>query len=398
MKEKITELEGLRGVLAWWVVAGHLLVVSGIEGGALPKALRPLLRGDIPVDVFIILSGFVIFMLLDKGRDSYATFITRRFFRLFPTYLCCLLAMIPLGFAAVKTLRTLPWSGEPVLAWIIADWTTTHANLWPHLIAHLTMLHGMLPREVLADSPGAILGPAWSISLEWQFYLVAPFLLLLVRRDVRWFAAIGAVVAICALAAPSFGGMFEKGKYLTWSLPAFLPLKAIYFFCGACSFTIYKRAPELFRGETLARLLIATLVGLCALTQSPPLILWCAVLGAHLLRTSGSTNAAVRAITGFLNAAPVQWLGRISYSSYLCHVPVLYGVMLMLVAVRPEWDQWSFLAWLSALSAPLVMLLSQGLYRGVEMPFILAAKTWTAGWARPRPLASAPLGLDENPT
>src|SRR3954471_23741358 len=102
MRERVTELEGLRGLLAWWVVAGHLLVVAGIPGAALPLPFRILLRGDIPVDVFIILSGFVIFMLLDKGRDTFPSFITRRFFRLFPTYLCCLSAMLLVGFMAAK--------------------------------------------------------------------------------------------------------------------------------------------------------------------------------------------------------------------------------------------------------------------------------------------------------
>jgi peptidoglycan/LPS O-acetylase OafA/YrhL len=398
MKEKITELEGLRGILAWWVIASHWLVLSGIAGLDLPKPFRILLRGDMPVDVFVILSGFVIFMLLDKGRDNYPTFITRRFFRLFPTYLCSLAAMIPISFYAVRALLSLPWANDPVVTWIVTDWQYTQAHLWQHVLVHLTMLHGLLPKELLPDSPSAILGPAWSISLEWQFYLVAPFLLLAARRSLRWFVAIGAVIVVCALTAPSFGNMFEKGKFITYSLPGFLPLKAIYFFCGACSFYFYKHAPERFTPETLSRLLVALLVAVAALIQSIPLVLWCLVLGAHLLRVGGSRSLIVRSVTGSLNAPPIQWLGRISYSSYLCHVPALYSALLALVFFKTDWTRWHFLTLLVIASTPLVLLFSQLLYSFVEKPFILAAKNWTATWSKDRVLPAPGIALDRNAT
>jgi len=390
-REKITELEGLRGILAWWVIASHLLVLSGIAGDALPRPLRILLRGDLPVDVFVILSGFVIFMLLDKGRDTYATFITRRFFRLFPTYLVCLSAMIPISFFTVKALVGLPWAADPIITWIAEDWRNTQAHLWQHIAVHLTMLHGLLPREVLPDSPAAILGPAWSISLEWQFYLVAPLLLLFVRRSVAGLCAIGALVVVAELAAPSFGNMFEKGRFVTYSLPGFLPLKAIYFFIGASSFYAYKHVPERFEKNELARLVAALIVVAGALTRSVAVVLWLLVLGAHLLRSMGYQGGIVSSVTGFLNSRLAQRMGRISYSSYLCHVPVLYSVLLLMVAVKPAWNQWHFLAILTLASAPLVLIVSQLLFSLVEKPFIDAAKTWTARWPKERELGTAVL-------
>jgi len=43
-----------------------------------------------------------------------------------------------------------------------------------HLLAHLTLLHGALPHNILPASEYMFLAPAWSLSLEWQFYLIAP--------------------------------------------------------------------------------------------------------------------------------------------------------------------------------------------------------------------------------
>ncbi|MST94839.1 MAG: acyltransferase, partial [Pedosphaera sp.] len=47
------------------------------------------MRAGMAVDIFLILSGFVIFNLLDRG-ETYGVFITRRFFRLFPAFLLSL--------------------------------------------------------------------------------------------------------------------------------------------------------------------------------------------------------------------------------------------------------------------------------------------------------------------
>jgi len=52
----------------------------------------------------------------------------------------------------------------------------------PQLLAHLTMLHGAVPDQILPGSSITYLPPAWSISVEWQFYLVAPFLFAFLKR------------------------------------------------------------------------------------------------------------------------------------------------------------------------------------------------------------------------
>ena len=388
---RVTEFEGLRGILAWWVVSGHLLVLAGIDGLSLPKPFRLLLRGDMPVNVFIILSGFVISMLIDKGRDTYPAYITRRFFRLFPAYLCCLAAMIPLSILGISAMQSLPWAGDRTISWIIADWHSTQAHLWAHLAAHLTMLHGIIPNEILPDSPGAILGPAWSVSLEWQFYLVAPLCLALMRRSLAWLSVCAILTTIATLGAKHFGNIFEPGLIITYPFPGFLPLKAVYFFCGICSFIIHKDALRYLRSGTLARVLLVIFAGLIVFTHSADLFLWFFVFGLHIFHTNSRQNWLSRSVRAFLNSVPMQWLGRVSYSTYLCHAPVLYLALWLLADRDPSWTNWRFLTWLTAISVPVVLLVSEALFRFIERPAILAAKSWVTTWSPHPETTAAPL-------
>src|SRR5436190_20060712 len=119
----IKEFDGLRGLLALWVFATHV-----IELGPYPGAASPI-RAYLAVDIFIILSGFVIFHLLSTG-ENYWTFITRRWFRLFPVFAVCFL----IALALYGRLRM---DDE------VAFGLNRVKNLTPHLIAHATMLHGV---------------------------------------------------------------------------------------------------------------------------------------------------------------------------------------------------------------------------------------------------------------
>ena len=91
---RLPELEGIRGVLSWWVVICHILQQAGYSEAALGRGWRILVHGDYAVDVFIILSGFVIHKLWHDAREPYRVFITRRFLRLWPAYAVCLLGAL----------------------------------------------------------------------------------------------------------------------------------------------------------------------------------------------------------------------------------------------------------------------------------------------------------------
>ncbi len=81
---RITPIEGLRAWLALWVMSDHVLGMSGYFIDQLSGPLRILRSGWYAVDVFVIISGFVIFHLLVSKKQNYTEFILQRFFRLWP--------------------------------------------------------------------------------------------------------------------------------------------------------------------------------------------------------------------------------------------------------------------------------------------------------------------------
>ena len=82
-------------------------------------------------------------------RENYLQYIIRRFFRLFPVYLICLSLAIYLGPRVAETLAG--WQPDPTYlegATRLVDSPTQ--NFFAHWIAHLSMLHGVLPDSIFA--------------------------------------------------------------------------------------------------------------------------------------------------------------------------------------------------------------------------------------------------------
>jgi peptidoglycan/LPS O-acetylase OafA/YrhL len=159
---RIDEFEGLRGLLAWWVVMTHILGYSGIPALHWP-GFKYLWNGETPVSVFIILSGFVIFYLSFSREETYGSFITRRFFRIYPVFLLCLALALLLDHPRQMAFAGLPWSGDQQVQQYLNDVRRVDDQIGAHIISHLTLLFGIIPDSILYRSNLAILPPAWSI-------------------------------------------------------------------------------------------------------------------------------------------------------------------------------------------------------------------------------------------
>ena len=200
----------LRALLAWTIVLFHILFIAGYAVGK---------SGQYVVDAFIVLSGFVITLLLGQGKENYSLFIARRFLRLFPVYLVCLGAALVVRFS-------LPSFGSAQIFGGVSRSEETF--FWPHLLSHLAMLQGAVPELLLPHSSIAFLPPAWSISLEWQFYLVAPLVAWLIARHRPW--AIGLfILSLCVLWPP----IDRRGYVLLDEMGGFLPQRFYLFLAGA---------------------------------------------------------------------------------------------------------------------------------------------------------------------
>ncbi|HEO1574280.1 TPA: acyltransferase [Klebsiella aerogenes] len=183
-----------------------------------------------------------------------------------------------------------------------------------HLLAHLTLLQGVIPDFLLKDSSYTIVGQAWSISVEWQFYLLAPLLFFLASnlRLKRMILFVFFITMFMFLLSLYFGGGF-LGNNLSPFLIGFL------------SFFFYKNSEKITFSMLQYVIVVAILSFAIFLRKdSIPYIIWCVVLGFIMIyHKTNESNFVVR----FLDNKSVLFLGKISYSIYLVHMIVLVFVL-----------------------------------------------------------------------
>jgi peptidoglycan/LPS O-acetylase OafA/YrhL len=378
----IRSIDGLRAWLAWMVVVSHIALLSAV-GARLPRlqhALDTLATGA--VSIFIIISGFVITHLLIEKRERYLPYLSRRWLRVYPIYLVCLglgVLASPLHFAAFAAR---PWGDAlPQPELMNAELANLHSHgSAGYLLTHLTLLHGAISNHVLGMSQYMFLGPAWSLSLEWQFYIVAPLILFGLRH--RRGQLVVALLTVAAYAA------YRRGWLGDFIDPSFLPGAAPYFAAGVMTRLAFPRLPPL-RVYPAATLIVGA--GLCILARGlTPFLLWAAFIA--WLKLDAPTDACSAQVDRWLglafNSTPARYLGIRSYSTYLIHEPIIN--ILVYLCVRPlGLGMWSTTLIAIVLTPLLTAAASVALYRYIEAPAIAFGKRAFADSA-PAPAAQLP--------
>jgi peptidoglycan/LPS O-acetylase OafA/YrhL len=210
-------LDVLRGFLSWVVVWVHAVWFAGHHGGIAQAA------GVYAVDGFIVLSGFVITQLLVTKKEPYPVFIFRRFMRLFPVFAACIAIALLLN----------PFVYGKVQSELIREASETQ-YFWWHVLTHTFLMHGVVPSIWLPQAQWAFVPPGWSISLEFQLYLVAPLALWWVSRSS--FNAIALTGASAAVFLPPVIGALND----IWSpIGAFLPQHFLFFLIGMLAYFLF---------------------------------------------------------------------------------------------------------------------------------------------------------------
>jgi peptidoglycan/LPS O-acetylase OafA/YrhL len=385
-------LDGLRGYMAWCVVFVHAIQITGWT-----EAMHLTFLGDTAVHVFIILSGFVITHLLIEKDENYAFYIRRRAFRIFPIYIVSLAAAILLT-SAHHFSESGAW--VPRLDWRMDRAAATAANFYTHLLLHLPLIHGLVPDNVLPFSSLSILGPAWTLSLEWQFYLVAPFI-------VRLIAKRGMVTILTVFVFLAVWWLFRHSP-LRYQAPSVLPLAIHWFLVGILSRIYFVR---------LARFMyVIAPLSLAAFLLSPhrggyELLLWGWFITAafrqyHSADTRSSDPRFYGKIRGAAAAAG-NWiidkiitpscanrlarnLGEASYSTYLIHVPCFSLAIALAAKGFGEWNQQiAIIAILCAIVS--LAPISRFLYLTIEKPMMrLGARRLSEARVKPGEAVSGP--------
>jgi peptidoglycan/LPS O-acetylase OafA/YrhL len=338
------DIEGLRALAIMLVVAAHV-GITGLGGGF------------IGVDVFFVISGYLITRLLmtewsSTGRIDFIAFYARRARRLLPA----LLVMLACTAAAASVLLA-PWEQADQAR------AMTWAAFWVSNIRFAIVdLDYFGP-----DSSSNVVLHTWSLGVEEQFYLIWPFWLLAMLGAWQWQRR-GAnathllpgllmtlPVMICLAAAMTVASP-RLGFYM-------MPARFWQFVCGALVYA----ATDRWAGRMKPAALPSALAGLLLLVAAacevdqhstyPSMWAGLPTLAAMFLIAGGSISST-NALSRLLASAPFRTIGRVSYGWYLWHWPVL---VLGSTLVAPGTATRAVLAALS-------FMLAVASYRLVEVP------------------------------
>jgi peptidoglycan/LPS O-acetylase OafA/YrhL len=341
--QRRADIQGLRALAVILVVAFH----AGL----------PLPGGFVGVDVFFVISGYVITGMLVReleasGGLGLRDFYARRARRLLPA-----LALVIVVVTVVSTLVLSPLNGSqqatastgqaaPILSANVELWTAP-AGYFDHSVNPLLHL--------------------WSLSVEEQFYLLFPALLLLAWRRSARAKKRRMARTMARWMGMLFGGSFVLSLWLTHVNPklAFYasPTRAWEFAAGALAAMAMPAAVRLGRrGAQAAGAVGIVLIALAARTYSGATSFpgWAAVLpvaGTAMVLLAGV--AATRGVTALLATRPAVCLGDLSYGWYLWHWPAV-------VFARILWPSSGWVLPVAGLASLLPTWLS---HRLVEEPF-----------------------------
>lgn len=333
------DVDGLRALAVMSVLIFHV-----------DPALLP--GGFLGVDIFFVISGYLISLILFReqaeGRFSFTGFYGRRVRRLFPALILVLTASLLFGFFALFA-NEYERLGEHAAAAIIFI-------LNFHLLGEAGYFDAVSYSKPLLH--------LWSLSVEEQFYLLWPILLLASRRfrcNPAW------VIAACAAASLFYGlhlGRISPDQLYYHSLPRFWELLS-----GVAIAWMHQKKgtswlpPKLHPGRardavSLAGLALtaSALLAFNKTLQHPGLATLWPVMGAAMLMVSGPGAMVNR----MLSWRPLVWVGLISYPLYLWHWPILSYARIAESGSPAPWALW--------LGAVLAMLLACATYAGVELP------------------------------
>lgn len=299
--------------------------------------------GAAGVDLFFVISGFVIGGVITDPQMSPAAFLRRRLWRVAPTYWIVTLAVLAIA-----------------LAW---PWLLPEVFPEPgHLVLSLLFIPHVNPEHL----PFPMLPVGWSLTYEMIFYLIAAACLIL--RPQRRLALLAAGL----IALPIFGVNVHPAFFL------FANPMMLQFLAGALVAQVYRsgRLPRYGGGWALLAAAALAYLTLSCFDLYGSLFRPFAWGAPAALLVAGAVS--LEAENGWFRSAGLERLGSASYSIYLCHWPVV--VMLAAVAgVRPAW-LFVPVAGLAAIGAGLA------LSRWVEQP-LLRLRRVTA--PSPQPAASA---------
>ncbi|WP_321905111.1 acyltransferase family protein [Paraburkholderia tropica] len=320
--ERLEYLDSLRG---WAILLVLICHAGGLVNGAINQVTG---EGNKGVELFYVLSAFMLFWThYNKHRHEHRetlNFFVRRFFRI-----------APLFYPVVIVCAT--------VAYFHRDGSGPTIG---HLAATLLFVNGWNPAWI-----NSIVRVEWSVAVEMTFYLIMPWLLHYVTNGER-------AVIVCMLGLLLGDGLsnlldthvnltqYGYGWYTAFWFPAHLPV----FLLGICTFFFSRSNFTERQGLVFTTLGVFVLVSAYFGDQ-----VW--VIRHHIVFAIGFCliilGLGARPVRFFVNR-PMTWLGKISFSVYLLHLPIVGGVYRFVVNHLGLDGWWNFSITLTAAIALVV--------------------------------------------
>lgn len=325
------DVEALRGIAVILVVLFHLkfsVIASGFIG----------------VDIFFVISGYLMAVAFNSPNLSILEFYERRARRVLPAALIIMLIFFllsPLFFLPFEAQKiTEPFWGllafvPNLIFWKIDDYFSA-LNFTPTL--HY-----------------------WSLGVELQYYIVFPILVYFFRKNIIWFAVLGALsLFLCVFITP----LMSKTAFFM------LPTRLWEFLLG---FAAYHLNTHLICRRILNSRISVIIVLISSISlllyslypipqnQFPGFYAIPAALLSFLIISVGVTNDTLEGLPGI---SALRWVGKLSYSIYLVHYLVIF---VFLYGPFSEWRELDIKD--SILILTITIALSLLSYRCIEIPF-----------------------------
>ena len=350
----VRPMEGLRGFAVALVFLVHYVTlvkpwISSPTTLALATAIHTI--GNTGVDLFFVLSGFLIYGSLIERPQNFFKFMLRRVLRIYPTFAVVFSIYLGLSFLFPAE-NKIPTSLLPGLVYVAQNFF---------------LLPGLFPIE-------PIITVAWSLSYEMFYYLAIPLVIVLLklrRRSSAWRIRFFSIVAVgLVIYCGAIGG----------------PIRLIMFISGIFLYEALANRKTLPRGDLVGILalscgLLATLMPVGGEAGN---VLKISVLfvSFYLLCLACFQHADAMLSRAFSWTA-LRWLGNMSYSYYLLHGLALKAAFLVLAVFLPKTSNHGDIFWgLLPIMFVITLIPTAGLFLAIERPFSLTPNRSKVGLSR----------------
>jgi peptidoglycan/LPS O-acetylase OafA/YrhL len=311
----------LRLLLALSVAVGHL--PAGMQGYERPDSTIIFVGVIVAVKLFFITSGFYMAMIFHKHYSTPRMFLVSRAVRLFPAYWLtvtfCLAVALWFKTPNVGPLLNLDFwhyvqAPVPLSLFTLSNLTFVGIDFGAFTCIQLTPTIEFAfnwktpcPDGQILLLSSAVVPPAWTLSLEWYFYLLVPLFCSLTTRRV-------ALVAGCSFLLALFIAVFAN--FHPWNRSLF-PAELYLFLLGFLAYRLKQIIPRTIGGGCAAVVTVAILA-----YQHIPVLDWRDPAGANFVLYFAFA-AALPTLFEIGSRIPGERLaGDLSYPMYICHAPV----------------------------------------------------------------------------